>query len=203
MQYLQVFSYLKLNFLLSPESLYFYIFCILYNMNTFIKNTSQLLSDLVLPPLHLTMAKMKHSSFKETKQAKTYDVLFPVPGQQYFRWTANMLTRLSRFGLSLPRTLVGPPARFVSQSKPNENVGSTAMTELRPGQPMTGHEEVSEYTKVSSFHISWPANWQHIQPLSPAESPCDSEFVTQNAVNLCLTTDFYIYRECIIHVNTA
>ncbi|XP_008316764.1 NADH dehydrogenase [ubiquinone] 1 beta subcomplex subunit 11, mitochondrial [Cynoglossus semilaevis] len=63
-----------------------------------------------------------------------------------------MLTRLSRFGLSLPRTLVGPPARFVSQSKPNENVGSTAMTELRPGQPMTGHEEVSEYTKNPDYY---------------------------------------------------
>lgn len=62
-----------------------------------------------------------------------------------------MLTRLSRLGPVVPRLLSNPPARFVSQSKPTEAAGSTAVTELHPAGTHSGHSEVSQYVKVSFF----------------------------------------------------
>ncbi|CAI5678604.1 NADH dehydrogenase [ubiquinone] 1 beta subcomplex subunit 11, mitochondrial [Oreochromis niloticus] len=63
-----------------------------------------------------------------------------------------MLTRISRFGLTLPRLLYNPPARFVSQSKANSATGSTAMTELHPEVQHSGHGEVSPYVKNPDYH---------------------------------------------------
>ncbi|AWP09174.1 putative NADH dehydrogenase [Scophthalmus maximus] len=63
-----------------------------------------------------------------------------------------MLTRLSRFGLALPRALPGPPARFVSQSKPTGAAGSPAVTELHPAASTGGHGEVSPYVKNPEYH---------------------------------------------------
>lgn len=61
-----------------------------------------------------------------------------------------MLSRLSRFGLALPRSLSVPPARFVSESKPHGGASSAAVTEvLRPRGPAED-EEVNPYVKVSS-----------------------------------------------------
>lgn len=64
--------------------------------------------------------------------------------------SGKMLTRISRFGLTLPRLLYNPPARLVSQSKANSATGSTAVTELHPEVQHSGHGEVSPYVKVSS-----------------------------------------------------
>ncbi|XP_041859006.1 NADH dehydrogenase [ubiquinone] 1 beta subcomplex subunit 11, mitochondrial [Melanotaenia boesemani] len=63
-----------------------------------------------------------------------------------------MLSRLSRFGLVLPRSLSVPPARFVSQSKPSSATGSTAVTELHPAADKSGHGEVSPYVKNPDYH---------------------------------------------------
>ncbi|XP_063320125.1 NADH dehydrogenase [ubiquinone] 1 beta subcomplex subunit 11, mitochondrial [Pelmatolapia mariae] len=63
-----------------------------------------------------------------------------------------MLTRISRFGLTLPRLLYNPPARLVSQSKANSATGSTAVTELHPEAQHSGHGEVSPYVKNPDYH---------------------------------------------------
>uniref|UniRef100_A0AAX7V101 NADH dehydrogenase [ubiquinone] 1 beta subcomplex subunit 11, mitochondrial n=1 Tax=Astatotilapia calliptera TaxID=8154 RepID=A0AAX7V101_ASTCA len=63
-----------------------------------------------------------------------------------------MLTRISRFGLTLPRLLYNPPARLVSQSKANSATGSTAVTELHPEVQHSGHGEVSPYVKNPEYH---------------------------------------------------
>ncbi|KAM6924683.1 NADH dehydrogenase [ubiquinone] 1 beta subcomplex subunit 11, mitochondrial [Xenentodon cancila] len=63
-----------------------------------------------------------------------------------------MLSRLSRFGLVLPRSLYLPPARFVSQSKPTGAAGSAAVTELQHGAGESDHGEVSPYVKNPDYH---------------------------------------------------
>ncbi|XP_029305532.1 NADH dehydrogenase [ubiquinone] 1 beta subcomplex subunit 11, mitochondrial [Cottoperca gobio] len=63
-----------------------------------------------------------------------------------------MLTRLTRFGLSLPRSLYNPPARFVSQSKPSGAADSTAITELHQAAEKGGHGEVSPFVKNPDYH---------------------------------------------------
>ncbi|XP_049437765.1 NADH dehydrogenase [ubiquinone] 1 beta subcomplex subunit 11, mitochondrial [Epinephelus fuscoguttatus] len=63
-----------------------------------------------------------------------------------------MLTRLSRFGPTVPRLLSCPPTRFVSQSKPTGAAGSTAVTELHPAAEQAGHGEVSPYVKNPDYH---------------------------------------------------
>ncbi|KAM4564094.1 NADH dehydrogenase [ubiquinone] 1 beta subcomplex subunit 11, mitochondrial [Odontesthes bonariensis] len=63
-----------------------------------------------------------------------------------------MLSRLSRFGLALPRSLPVAPARFVSQSKPTSATGAPAVTELHPAAEQSGHGEVSPYVKNPDYH---------------------------------------------------
>ncbi|XP_024119666.1 NADH dehydrogenase [ubiquinone] 1 beta subcomplex subunit 11, mitochondrial [Oryzias melastigma] len=63
-----------------------------------------------------------------------------------------MLSRLSRFGLSLPRLGSVPPARFVSQSKQSSAAGSSAVTELHPRGDTSDHGEVSQYVKNPEYH---------------------------------------------------
>lgn len=74
----------------------------------------------------------------------------PFPGQQSPSPDDRMLSRLSKFGLSLPRLGSVPPARFVSQSKQNSSAGSSAVTELHNREEKSEHGEVSQYVKVSS-----------------------------------------------------
>ncbi|MEQ2234038.1 hypothetical protein ILYODFUR_027803 [Ilyodon furcidens] len=61
----------------------------------------------------------------------------------------EMLSRLSRIGLALPRTLPVPPTRFVSQSKA---VSATAVTELHRPEKQAGHGEVSPYVRNPDYH---------------------------------------------------
>ncbi|KAK5928672.1 hypothetical protein CgunFtcFv8_013720 [Champsocephalus gunnari] len=63
-----------------------------------------------------------------------------------------MLTRLPRLGVSLPRLLCNPPARFVSQSKPSGSAGAASVTELHPPEEKSGHGEVSPYVKNPDYH---------------------------------------------------
>ncbi|XP_013880198.1 NADH dehydrogenase [ubiquinone] 1 beta subcomplex subunit 11, mitochondrial [Austrofundulus limnaeus] len=63
-----------------------------------------------------------------------------------------MLSRLSRFGLALPRFFAVPPARFVSQSKPSGSAGSTAVTELYGPRQAPDHEEVNPYLKNPDYN---------------------------------------------------
>ncbi|XP_061591577.1 NADH dehydrogenase [ubiquinone] 1 beta subcomplex subunit 11, mitochondrial [Cololabis saira] len=63
-----------------------------------------------------------------------------------------MLSRLSRLGLVLPRSLSVPPARFVSQSKPSGAAGSAAVTELPPQAAAAEHGEVSPFVKNPDYH---------------------------------------------------
>ncbi|XP_033998608.1 NADH dehydrogenase [ubiquinone] 1 beta subcomplex subunit 11, mitochondrial [Trematomus bernacchii] len=79
-------------------------------------------------------------------------LLFPFPGQRYPSQTSEMLTRLPRLGLSFPRLLCNPPARFVSQSKPSGAAGAASVTELHPPELKSGHGEVSPYVKNPDYH---------------------------------------------------
>ncbi|XP_017294284.1 NADH dehydrogenase [ubiquinone] 1 beta subcomplex subunit 11, mitochondrial [Kryptolebias marmoratus] len=63
-----------------------------------------------------------------------------------------MLSRLSRFGLALPRSLSVPPARFVSQSKPSGGAGSAAVTEVHRPHESTEHGEVNPFAKNPDYH---------------------------------------------------
>ncbi|KAM4737652.1 NADH dehydrogenase [ubiquinone] 1 beta subcomplex subunit 11, mitochondrial [Anableps anableps] len=63
-----------------------------------------------------------------------------------------MLSQLSRFGLTLPRSLSVPRSRFVSQSKAASATASTAVTELHHAEKPAGHGEVSPYVKNPDYH---------------------------------------------------
>ncbi|CAM9303868.1 unnamed protein product [Lampetra planeri] len=63
-----------------------------------------------------------------------------------------MLTRLTRLGSVVPQVLPKAPTRFVSQSKAAGAAGSSAVTELHPAAPSSGHGEVSEYVKNPDYH---------------------------------------------------
>ncbi|KAM3833935.1 NADH dehydrogenase [ubiquinone] 1 beta subcomplex subunit 11, mitochondrial [Diretmus argenteus] len=63
-----------------------------------------------------------------------------------------MLVPLSRLRLALPRVLLHPAARFVSQSTPSGAAGSAALTDLQPATEAHGHGEVSPYVKNPDFH---------------------------------------------------
>uniref|UniRef100_A0A3P9JG63 NADH dehydrogenase [ubiquinone] 1 beta subcomplex subunit 11, mitochondrial n=1 Tax=Oryzias latipes TaxID=8090 RepID=A0A3P9JG63_ORYLA len=76
----------------------------------------------------------------------------PFPGQQSPSPDDRMLSRLSKFGLSLPRLGSVPPARFVSQSKQNSSAGSSAVTELHNREEKSEHGEVSQYVKNPEYH---------------------------------------------------
>ncbi|XP_037540999.1 NADH dehydrogenase [ubiquinone] 1 beta subcomplex subunit 11, mitochondrial [Nematolebias whitei] len=59
-----------------------------------------------------------------------------------------MLSRLSRFGLALPRSLSVPPARFVSQNKPSGAAGSA----LHAPPQTSEHGEVSSFVKNPEYY---------------------------------------------------
>ncbi|XP_068602850.1 NADH dehydrogenase [ubiquinone] 1 beta subcomplex subunit 11, mitochondrial [Brachionichthys hirsutus] len=63
-----------------------------------------------------------------------------------------MLTRLSRFGPGLSRALSGPPARFISQSKPSGVGGSTSVAGTLAAAEPAGHGEVSQFVKNPDYH---------------------------------------------------
>ncbi|XP_014857070.1 PREDICTED: NADH dehydrogenase [ubiquinone] 1 beta subcomplex subunit 11, mitochondrial [Poecilia mexicana] len=63
-----------------------------------------------------------------------------------------MLSRLSRLGLALPRSVSVLSTRFVSQSKADSAISSTAVTELYEPVNQSGHGEVSPFAKNPDFH---------------------------------------------------
>ncbi|XP_054904483.1 NADH dehydrogenase [ubiquinone] 1 beta subcomplex subunit 11, mitochondrial [Poeciliopsis prolifica] len=63
-----------------------------------------------------------------------------------------MLSRLSRLRLASPRTVSVLSTRFVSQSKADSAVSSTAVTELFEPVDQTGRGEVNPFAKNPDFH---------------------------------------------------
>uniref|UniRef100_M4AEF6 NADH dehydrogenase [ubiquinone] 1 beta subcomplex subunit 11, mitochondrial n=3 Tax=Xiphophorus TaxID=8082 RepID=M4AEF6_XIPMA len=80
------------------------------------------------------------------------NVTFPLPVAQYPSRAGEMLSRLPRLGLALPRSVSVLSTRFVSQSKADSAISSTAVTDPYEPVNQSGHGEVSPFAKNPDFH---------------------------------------------------
>ncbi|PWA28619.1 hypothetical protein CCH79_00020101 [Gambusia affinis] len=102
--------------------------------------------------VHHLMAVMFRLTVRQVQ-----NVTFPLPVAQYPSRAGEMLSRLSRLGLALPRSVSVLSTRFVSQSKADSANTPTAVTELYEPVNQSGHGEVSPFVKVSAA-TGLPAN---------------------------------------------